>query len=63
MLAERLAAAGVTTYSLHPATYMDTHMIVSRRITPMSSANDGADAVMQLITKGGIENGAYHSAL
>jgi NAD(P)-dependent dehydrogenase (short-subunit alcohol dehydrogenase family) len=62
-LAERLEGTGVTTYSLHPATYMDTNMVRKSGITPMSSVDEGADAVMQLITKEGIENGAYYRGL
>jgi NAD(P)-dependent dehydrogenase (short-subunit alcohol dehydrogenase family) len=62
-LAERLEGTGVTTYSLHPATYMDTNMVRKSGITPMSTVDEGADAVMQLITKEGLENGAYYSGL
>lgn len=62
-LAERLEGTGVTTYSLHPATYMDTNMVRKSGITPMSSVDEGADAVMQLITQAGLENGAYYSGL
>ena len=63
MLAERLDGTGVTTYSLHPATYMDTPLVRKSGITPTSTVDEGADAVMQLITKEGLENGAYFSGL
>ena len=62
-LAERLAGTGVTTYSLHPATYMDTNMVRKSGATPMSTVDEGADAVMQLAAKDGIENGAYYNGL
>lgn len=60
-LAERLEGTGVTTYSLHPATYMDTNMVRRSGIEPRSTVDEGADAVMQLATKDGLENGAYYS--
>ncbi|HEX7045030.1 MAG TPA: SDR family oxidoreductase [Burkholderiales bacterium] len=60
-LAERLAGTGVTTYSLHPATYMDTPLVRDAGITPISTVDEGADAVMRLITEEGLENGAYFS--
>ncbi len=63
ILAERLAGTGVTAYSLHPATYMDTNMVRQSGIKPQTTVDEGADAVMQLITKEGIENGAYYSGL
>lgn len=62
-LAERLEGTGVTTYSLHPATYMDTPMVRRSGITPQSTVDEGADAVMQLVTKEGLESGAYFSGL
>lgn len=62
-LAERLGGTGVTTYSLHPATYMDTPLVRKSGITPQSTVDEGADAVMQLVTKEGLENGAYFSGL
>lgn len=62
-LAERLAGTGVTIYSLHPATYMDTNMVRQSGITPQSTVDEGADAVMHLITDDGLENGAYFSGL
>jgi hypothetical protein len=34
--------------SVHPATFMDTPMVTSTGRQPMSSVEDGADAVMQL---------------
>lgn len=62
-LAERLEGSGIATYSLHPATYMDTDMVREAGITPQSTVDEGADAVMQLITGEGLENGAYFSGL
>lgn len=62
-LAERLAGTGVTSYSLHPATYMDTHMVRQAGIKPWSTVDEGADAVMHLVTADGLENGAYFSGM
>ena len=60
-LAGRLDGTGVTTYSLHPATFMDTDMVRDAGITPQSTVDEGADAVMRLVTGEGLENGAYYS--
>jgi NAD(P)-dependent dehydrogenase (short-subunit alcohol dehydrogenase family) len=47
-LAERLDPQRVTVNALHPATYMDTPMVTGAGRRPLSSVEDGADAVMQL---------------
>jgi NAD(P)-dependent dehydrogenase (short-subunit alcohol dehydrogenase family) len=47
-LAQQLDPAKVTVNSLHPATFMDTPMVTSSGRQPMSSVQDGANAVMQL---------------
>jgi NAD(P)-dependent dehydrogenase (short-subunit alcohol dehydrogenase family) len=47
-LAEQLDAARVTVNSLHPATFMDTNMVRSSGRQPMTTVDEGADAVMQL---------------
>lgn len=47
-LSEKLDPAKVTVNALHPATFMDTPMVTSSGRRPMSSVEDGADAVMQL---------------
>jgi NAD(P)-dependent dehydrogenase (short-subunit alcohol dehydrogenase family) len=48
MLSEMLDPAKVTVNALHPATFMDTPMVTSSGRQPMSSVEDGANAVMQL---------------
>jgi NAD(P)-dependent dehydrogenase (short-subunit alcohol dehydrogenase family) len=47
-LSEMLDPKKVTVNSLHPATMMDTPMVTGSGRRPMSSVQDGADAVMQL---------------
>jgi NAD(P)-dependent dehydrogenase (short-subunit alcohol dehydrogenase family) len=47
-LAEQLDPARVTVNALHPATFMDTPMVTASGRRPLSSVQDGADAVMQL---------------
>lgn len=47
-LAGMLDPAKVTVNALHPATFMDTPMVTGSGRKPMSSVQDGANAVMQL---------------
>jgi NAD(P)-dependent dehydrogenase (short-subunit alcohol dehydrogenase family) len=47
-LSEQLDPARVTATALHPATMMNTPMVIDNGIQPRSSVEDGANAVMQL---------------
>ena len=47
-LAKKLDGTGVTVNALHPATYMDTHMVRTAGHTPISSVDEGADAILNL---------------
>ena len=47
-LAEALDPAKVTVTTLHPATMMNTPMVIGNGMQPRSSVEEGADAVMQL---------------
>jgi NAD(P)-dependent dehydrogenase (short-subunit alcohol dehydrogenase family) len=47
-LAHELEGSGVTTTCLHPATYMDTAMVREDGISPMSTVDEGADAILHL---------------
>ena len=49
-LAEELKGAGVTVNSLHPATYMNTTMVRAGGITPMSTVEQGGEAILHLVT-------------
>src|SRR4051812_26111930 len=47
-LAEKLAGAGVTATCLHPATYMDTTMVRRAGVAPVSTVEQGAEAILNL---------------
>jgi len=47
-LAHELAGGGVTVNALHPATYMNTTMVRQSGATPISTVEEGADAVLKL---------------
>jgi len=47
-LAHELAGSGVTANALHPATYMNTTMVRQSGVTPISSVEQGADAILKL---------------
>jgi NAD(P)-dependent dehydrogenase (short-subunit alcohol dehydrogenase family) len=47
-LAAELEGAGVTVTALHPATYMNTTMVRLSGVTPISSVEEGADAILKL---------------
>lgn len=47
-LAQQLDGTGITVNCLHPATYMDTTMVRAGGITPISTVEEGADAILNL---------------
>jgi NAD(P)-dependent dehydrogenase (short-subunit alcohol dehydrogenase family) len=49
-LANELKGSGVTVNSLHPATYMNTTMVRAGGITPISTVEQGGDAILHLAT-------------
>src|SRR3954467_9557330 len=49
-LARELQGTGVTVNSLHPATYMNTTMVREGGITPMSTVEQGGEAILHLAT-------------
>ncbi|WP_019927993.1 SDR family NAD(P)-dependent oxidoreductase [Nocardia sp. BMG111209] len=57
-LAEELGPSGVTVTALHPATYMDTTMVREFGGSPLSTVDEGGDAVLRLISED-VPNGAY----
>jgi NAD(P)-dependent dehydrogenase (short-subunit alcohol dehydrogenase family) len=54
-LAAELEGSGVTVNCLHPATYMDTTMVRQAGVTPWSSVEQGADAILNLATSPTLE--------
>jgi NAD(P)-dependent dehydrogenase (short-subunit alcohol dehydrogenase family) len=49
-LAHELKGSGVTVNSLHPATYMNTTMVRQGGITPISTVEQGGEAILHLAT-------------
>jgi NAD(P)-dependent dehydrogenase (short-subunit alcohol dehydrogenase family) len=49
-LAEQLKGKNVTVNSLHPATYMNTRMVRQAGVTPWSTVEEGAEAIIHLAT-------------
>src|SRR5690606_22955974 len=58
-LAEELSGTGVTVAALHPATLMDTNMVSEAGLSPRSTVDQGAAAVMNLVTMEHLESGTY----
>ncbi len=54
-LAERLKGSGVAVTALHPATFMDTPMVVGAGFQARSSVHDGAEATVRLIASDDVE--------
>jgi NAD(P)-dependent dehydrogenase (short-subunit alcohol dehydrogenase family) len=62
-LAEELAGSGVTTNAVHPASMMDTDMVLERGARARSSVQDGADAVLNLIDGADLGSGGYFNQM
>ena len=62
-LAEELDGRGVLVAALHPATLMDTPMVREAGVRARSTVDEGADAVMRLITADDIGSGDYYDGL
>ena len=60
-LAEELAGSGVTATALHPATFMDTKMVIDAGGTPASTVQEGLEATWRLVADPSVEGvtGAY----
>jgi len=48
-LARELSGSGVTVNALHPATYMNTTMVREGGITPISTVEQGGEAILHLV--------------
>ncbi len=64
-LAERLEGTGVTVNCLHPATYTATTMVREAGVTPWSTVEEGARAILQLAASPALEgrSGLYFNGL
>jgi NAD(P)-dependent dehydrogenase (short-subunit alcohol dehydrogenase family) len=64
-LAQELAAARVSVNCLHPATYMNTTMVRAAGVTPMSTVEQGAEAILNLALSPQLEGrtGLYYNGL
>jgi NAD(P)-dependent dehydrogenase (short-subunit alcohol dehydrogenase family) len=49
-LARELVGSGVTVNSLHPATYMNTTMVRAGGVTPVSTVEQGGEAILHLVS-------------
>ncbi len=49
-LARELVDSGVTVNSLHPATYMNTTMVRAGGVTPISTVEQGGEAILHLVS-------------
>jgi NAD(P)-dependent dehydrogenase (short-subunit alcohol dehydrogenase family) len=54
-LAHDLQGRGVTAFAVHPATYMDTTMVRQSGTEPMSTVEEGAEAILHLAVSPDVE--------
>lgn len=64
-LAQQLAASGVTVNALHPATYMNTAMVRRAGVTPISTVEEGARAILNLAVSPALDgcSGRYFNGM
>ena len=64
-LAEQLKASNVTADALHPATYMATTMVRHAGVSPVSTVEQGAEAILKLAVSPEVEgrSGLYFNGL
>jgi NAD(P)-dependent dehydrogenase (short-subunit alcohol dehydrogenase family) len=64
-LARELEGTGVTVNALHPATYMNTTMVRRAGVTPISTVEQGAEAILNLAAGSALEgrSGLYFNGL
>lgn len=48
-LARELSLSGISVNAIHPASYMDTRMVHGDGITPVTSVEEGVDAILNLL--------------
>jgi NAD(P)-dependent dehydrogenase (short-subunit alcohol dehydrogenase family) len=62
-LAAELDGRGVTVVALHPSTLMNTRMVREAGVAPRSSVEEGARAVVRLVTDDDVPNGQYFDVM
>jgi NAD(P)-dependent dehydrogenase (short-subunit alcohol dehydrogenase family) len=62
-LAEQLEGTGVTVNALHPSTLMDTQMVRDAGVAPRTTVDQGARALLQLITAPDLGSGRYFNVM
>jgi NAD(P)-dependent dehydrogenase (short-subunit alcohol dehydrogenase family) len=64
-LAAELEISGVTVNALHPATYMNTTMVRRAGVTPISTVEEGAEAILNLAAEPALagRSGLYFNGL
>jgi len=64
-LADELRGSGISVFALHPATYMNTTMVHRAGVTPISTVEQGAAAILRLAVSPDIEQhtGQYFNGL
>jgi NAD(P)-dependent dehydrogenase (short-subunit alcohol dehydrogenase family) len=62
-LAEELEGTGVTVTALHPSSLMDTRMVREAGVRPRTTVDEGADALMRLVTAPDVGTGRYFNVL
>ncbi|ODS54121.1 MAG: 3-oxoacyl-ACP reductase [Acidobacteria bacterium SCN 69-37] len=62
-LADELHDRGVIVVALHPATLMNTTMVQQSGLAAQTSVDEGAEALMHLITAPDVVSGQYYSGL
>ncbi len=62
-MAPELKAMGISIVALHPATMMNTTMVREMGAAPRSTIDEGATAVMQLVTMPELPTGSYFNGL
>jgi len=62
-LARELQGRNVTVVSLHPASMMDTHLVEAAGMQPRTTVDEGAVALMNLVTQPTLVNGMFYNGL